>query len=138
MIKNKKGVTLIELIIVLSILSIVSSLAYSVYYFGLKNFNTQTVNVNNQSNVRYALSIISKDIRKSDSVTVSANIITIDGTIEYKLDGNVLMKNGNNLVIDIETFNITRAGNKMTMEITSLPNSFGNTVTLSSKIYIRE
>lgn len=138
MIKNKKGVTLIELIIVLSILSIVSSLGFSFYLYGLKNFTTQTVNVNNQSNVRYALSIISKDIRKADSVTVSANIITIDGTLEYKLDGNILMKNGNNLVTDIETFNVTKVGNKITIEIISLPNSVGHTVTLSSEIYIRE
>lgn len=138
MIKNKKGVTLIELLIVLSILSIIISLAFSVIFVGTKNFSVQTANVNNQSNVRYALNIISRDIRKAESVTVSEHTITIDDSFEYKLENNELLKGEQILATDVETFHITKVGNKITIEINSLPNSVGQSVSLSSTIYIRK
>ncbi len=137
MIKNKKGVTLIELLVVLSIISIIISLAFSVFFVGTKNFSAQTANTNNQSNVRYALSIISRDIRKADSVTISENTITIDA-FEYKLENNELLKGEQILATDIEDFSIEKEGNKITIEINSLANSVGNSVSLSSTIYIRE
>lgn len=138
MINNKKGVTLIELIIVLSILAVVITLGYSIFIFGIKNFTIQTANANNQSNVRYATSFISKEIRKADSVSISSNEITIDGTVTYKLHSNVIMRNTNELVSDIASFNVERVGNRIILEITSVPNASGRNVSLSSKIYIRE
>ncbi len=138
MINNKKGVTLIELIIVIAILSIVIIMGYSVYFFGIKNFTTQTSSLNNQSNVRYAVSLISKEIRKAHTVETSSNELEIDGTVKYKLENNAIMEYGNELVIDIASFKVEKVGNRVILEITSIPNQNGNAVTFSSKIYIRE
>ncbi|SNR86457.1 prepilin-type N-terminal cleavage/methylation domain-containing protein [Anaerovirgula multivorans] len=138
MIQNRKGITLIELLMVLSVMSIIVVLSFSVYIFGMKSFTLQSTNVENQSNVRYATSYITKEIRKAESVEVLGNILTINGTDEYKLVDNIIWRNSNELVTGIEHFNMSKSGNKISLEIISLSNSDGCFSSLSSKIYIRE
>lgn len=135
---NKNGFTLVEVIVTLTLLSIIITLGYSIYIFGLKNYTTQSNNVNNQSNVRYALSSIIKEIRKADDVVISSNKITLNGSIEYKLDGTTIMKNSDEVVNGIQTLDVQQIDRKIIIRITSLPNVDGNVVDLSSEIYIRE
>ena len=56
MIKDKRGFTLIELIIVIALLGVVIMMGFSILSFGYKSFNSQTDTTDNQSNVRYAMS----------------------------------------------------------------------------------
>jgi prepilin-type N-terminal cleavage/methylation domain-containing protein len=135
---KRKGMTLIELIVALFILSIVIMMGYSMSIFGIRNFSNQSSAVNNQSNIRYAMSYISKEIRKAESITVSDNKIKVNNTTEYKLEGNIIKKNTNNFVQGIGSFVVVQGGKKITISIISLPDSNGQTTTMSAEIYIRE
>lgn len=137
--KNRKGVTLVELMIVLALLSVVLMIAFSVLSFGFKGFNAQTDNIDNQSKVRLALSDISKEIRKTEDVLeidVYVNEIDVDGII-YKLQGSTLMKDGSKLVSGIKLFKPSMEGKKVTLEIISQAKR-GREFKLISEIYLRE
>jgi len=138
MIKNRKGFTLVELMIVLALLGVVIMIGFSVFSFGFKNFNAQADNIDNQSKVRHAISDISKEIRKSDAtdITISGGTINVGGEV-YTLQGSNLLKNGNELDSGIKSFNPSKEGNKITLEITSQANR-GSEFTLTSEIYVRE
>lgn len=151
-IKNKKGFTLVELIIVLALLGIVIMMGLSILSFSYKSFDSQVDNIDNQSKVQYAINEISKKIRSdSTGITIpggitadgkiSGEIITVGG-VEYTLEQNVLYKtdslnNKNKLVSGIKSFTTSIEGNKVTLEITSQANR-GREFTLTSEIYIRE
>lgn len=90
--KNEKGITLIELLAALALVSMVILLASSVQLFGQKQVNNQTNEIQNQSNVRLALNIVTKEIRKASNVSVTNNVLTINNTDIYKLENNILKK----------------------------------------------
>lgn len=142
MIKNKKGFTLVELMIVLALLGVVIMIGFSVFSFGFKSFNAQADNIDNQSKVQHAISDISKEIRKVDAVDkivvdkTAVGKIDIGGVV-YEFKGTTLLKNGNNFVSGIKSFKPLRVENKVTIEITSLANR-GREFTLVSEVYVRE
>src|SRR4051812_5006625 len=101
--KNEEGLTLIELLAALSIVSIVLLLASSVQIFGQKQVNTQTSDFQKQTDVRLAINILTKEIRKASDVSikgpvmngiVSSTELMINGTDLYKVQNNLLTKNG--------------------------------------------
>jgi prepilin-type N-terminal cleavage/methylation domain-containing protein len=107
--KNEKGVTLVEVLAALTLLSMVLLLASSVHLFSQKQMKNQSIEIQNQSNVRLAANILTKDIRKSDSVTVintnkfeinKANL-TID---KYEFKDQTLFKNDQPLITTIQNF----------------------------------
>ena len=138
MIKNRKGFTLIELMIVLALLGVIITSAFSVFSFGFKSFNAQTDNIDNQSKVRHAINDISKEIRRISApvITISGAEIDVDGVV-YKLQGSTLMKNGNELVSGIKSFNPSILDKKITLKLTSQAKR-GREFTLTSEIYVRE
>jgi prepilin-type N-terminal cleavage/methylation domain-containing protein len=137
MIKNRKGFTLVELMIVLALLSVVMMVGFSFFSYSFKSFNAQTDNIDNQSKVRYAISDVTKEIRKVNGLNIIiSNEMDVDGVV-YKLQGSTLSKNGNVLVSGIKLFKPSSVGNKITLEITSQP-KHGREFTLISEIYIRE
>lgn len=144
MIKNGKGVTLIELVIVLALLSFVMMIGFSVFSFGFKSFNTQTKNIDNQSNVRYAIGFITKEVRKAEwnNITVAESKKEIKiNDVTYKLDtgSHVIKKGESQLVMNIGDFYVDKDKDdtEITLIITSLTNTSGRAVTLTSKIYHR-
>ena len=63
--KNKKGFTLIELIIVIGISSILLTAAYGVFALGLKSHNTVSDEFLKQADIRYSIEIINETLRYS-------------------------------------------------------------------------
>lgn len=138
MIKNNRGIILVEVLSVIALISMVSILASSVHLFSQKQLIRQTSEVENQSNIRLAISTISKDLRSAQTVTVQNNVLTINNTDIYKLEGTILKKNANELVPNIHSFTPGKDGNKITLRIESLPGKNAASVTRTSTIYIRE
>lgn len=68
---KNKGVTLIEVILVLSILTVVISTAFSMGLFGNRIFNKGTSKSELQSNIRYAADYISKQLRYASNVSLT-------------------------------------------------------------------
>lgn len=138
-IKNSKGVTLIELIVVLGLVSLVLLVGYNLLPLGLNTFGMQTENIDNQSRARQAIRQISGEIRKAGSVDVIDEYsIDIDGVLyKFQEDENTLLRDGNDFMSGIKLFTTSRNGNEINLEITTLAKD-SHEVTLSTVIYIRE
>jgi|BioPla2DNA2_1021312.scaffolds.fasta_scaffold20553_4 prepilin-type N-terminal cleavage/methylation domain-containing protein len=138
-IKNSKGVTLIELIVVLGLVSLVLLVGYNLLPLGLNTFGMQTENIDNQSRARQAIRQISGEIRKASSVDVIDEYsIDIDGVLyKFQEDENTLLRDGNDFMSGIKLFTTSRNGNEINLEITTLAKD-SHEVTLSTLINIRE
>ena len=80
----KSGVTLIELIATLAILSIVLVAAYSISFFGSKSFNDDGIKSDIQTNLRDASQYITKEMRYCSNVTILDSVpSTFDTGKEY-------------------------------------------------------
>ncbi|KUK71916.1 MAG: hypothetical protein XD91_1648 [Clostridiales bacterium 38_11] len=73
-IHNKKGVTLIELMITLAIFGIVLTTIFSINIFGLRTFSLSKTSSDNQFEVRMPTDFIAKKIRYADTIKISTNI----------------------------------------------------------------
>ena len=136
---NRKGMTLIELIVAFGLVSMVLVVGYSLFSSGLNAFGMQRENVDNQARARQVIRHISSEIRKASSVDVIDEYsIDIDGVL-YNFDEsiNTLLKDGNDFVTGIKLFKTDRDDNEINLEITTLAND-SHEVTLSTSIYIRE
>jgi prepilin-type N-terminal cleavage/methylation domain-containing protein len=130
MIKSERGVTLVELLAAISLLSIVLLLASSVHLFGQKQMNFQSDEVQKQSQERLAANLITKEIRKAKTVEVkNPNQLTVNDTDTYKLEGTTIKKNNEEFMTKINGFSVTKNGNQVSLKIGNLP---------ETTIYIRE
>lgn len=104
---KKKGFTLIELIIVISILSVVSLMLVSIFSFSINSNRKNTELVNNTDAIRLLSNTIEKDIRKSSQfISVNKNDACFEITdlidnekIVYCLDDGKVYRN-NAFLID--------------------------------------
>ena len=144
---NEKGVTLIELLAALSLLSIILLLASSVHLLGIKQSSSQTAEINNQSNVRLAINIITREIRKASTVSfvniddsdITNDQLKINGVDVYKLENKQITKNADPLINNIQTFTLKIVKDDMyTITIANIPSNNLPQTTLSSTIYIRK
>lgn len=65
-----RGVTLVELLIGVSLLGLVFSLAYSIYHFGIVTFNRGEEQIALQQEVRMVSKILSEELRFADDIDV--------------------------------------------------------------------
>lgn len=96
-IKNQRGMTLIELIVAIAIMSIVIMLASSLKVFGWRSFGTSTSQANIQQEVRLVDQIIKAQIRNSVAITTTS----ITEAKEINLHGNKFYF-GNNQNLSLE------------------------------------
>jgi prepilin-type N-terminal cleavage/methylation domain-containing protein len=83
--KSKKGITLIELIITISLISVVLLVAYDMQIFGYKIFNKGSSKADIQSNLRLNADFISDKIRYASNLKILKNIdpSSFDPSKEY-------------------------------------------------------
>ncbi len=130
MIKSERGVTLVELLAAIALLSIVILLASSVHLFGQKQMNSQSDEVQIQSQERLAANLITKEIRKAKIVEVkNPNQLTLNDTDTYILEGTTIKKNNEEFLTKINCFSVSKNGNQVSIKIGNLP---------ETTIYIRE
>lgn len=141
MYKNEKGITLVELLAVLAIMSVVIALISSVHLFGQKQYRDQSETMEHQSEVRVAVSQITKDIRKVSnySVNMGTNLFII-GDFTYTLDGTKIKRNDTVISEEISDFSMTfdEDNKKIDLKITSLSDNKGKQHSINTSIYLRE
>lgn len=136
---NRKGITLIELIVTLGLVSMVLVAGYRLLPLSLNSFGMQTENIDNLSRARHVIRQISGEIRKASSVdSANKDSIEIDGVL-YKFikDENTLIRDGYDFVTGISLFEVEKNGNEINLDVTTSSND-SHDVTLSTLIYIRE
>ena len=141
MIRNKKAFTLVEVLAAVTLLSVVLLLAFSFYLFLEKQWDVQYNSVQNQSDVRLAMNILTKAIRSADQVNVqSDDTLIINNNDVYKLNSSerAIEKNGSTVVNGIKDLHFSLEGNKVTIHITGFLKNEGRSDTLTTYIYIRK
>ena len=111
---KKKGFTLIELIIVISILSVVSLMLVSIFSFSINSNRKNTELVNNTDAIRLLSNTIEKDIRKSSQfISVNKNEACFEITdlidnekIVYCLDDGKVYRNSAFLIDYVKKIDI--------------------------------
>lgn len=153
--KNSKGMTLIELIIGIAILSSIILVISAFYISGVKGFARETTTADNQFRVRRLSNAVGREVRRASTATVSSGRLKLtyqDGTeLEYRLEANKVIsdyyvKNAmGTLVLDetivltqgIKRLDVTSLSDEVNITIESLENSDGITYKLNSTINIR-
>jgi prepilin-type N-terminal cleavage/methylation domain-containing protein len=123
---SKGGVTLVELVIVIGILAVVISAAFSVLLSGTKTYNLNTTNAVSQAGLRAAMMQISKQERKADTVTPGASSLTftISGnSVSYTVSGNQLFYGSALITGNIKTISSSVSGKVLTVTLTALDNN---------------
>ena len=133
--KNRKGFTLIELLLSLSLFLIILSLIFSIYAFGTSSYHKQNEEVKHTTNLRIAMGYLTREIRKSEYVNVSDNILTLDSGV-YKLKDNLIVKDGKTIMSGIDGLIITQTDSKVEIKIIINKKKTGK-YERSSTIYIR-
>ncbi|GAA5416245.1 hypothetical protein Pryu01_01277 [Paraliobacillus ryukyuensis] len=137
--REERGMTLVELLAALALLSIIIMLVGSVMFFGQKQYSKQTETIAKQDEVRFVMSTITKAIRShhADEVTVADSVLTI-GTDQYKLNTSQLLKNSVVLSDQIAVFNVIKQDEQIDITIGSTSDEYNEKQTLSTVIYLRE
>lgn len=106
-INNQSGLTLVELLASLVLITLVLIMVTSIHLMGLKQYNTQSQTIKHQENVRLAMTSLTKAIRRADSVylissTDAASIVAqpnsvnmdtiINNTDQNLTEGDLLLK----------------------------------------------
>lgn len=133
--KNKRGFTLIELVIVLALLGIVLSMIFSPIIFSFKNFDIQNEKANIISDARATMDYLTRAIRKADTVEVVDGNLSMDSKM-YKLEERILFKEAKKVMEGIDELNINKVDKTINIEIV-IKNSKGENYKLSSIINIR-
>lgn len=144
---KQKGMTLIELVIGLGLMSMVLAVLYAIFFTGLKSFDRQIENANNQTTARQTLSYIGREIRRADEIDVYGDRLVVKyggSEIEYEFNrlNNILyrVKNGtkNPMIEGIKDFNIEESDGTYFLNITVISERHDNPITITTKIKMRE
>lgn len=98
--KDETGITLIELLAAITILSVVILLAGSIHIFGQKQFIQQSDLAKQTNELTFVLSEMSKELRQLDSneVEITEKSISLNGKNLYTATNNELKKGDYTLV----------------------------------------
>ena len=104
--RNESGMTLVELLASIALLSVVLSLVGAVHLFGQKQYLAQSYSAGQSNDFAYTMSVISKKVRKTSfaDVTISESesgdaILTVDAEA-FSQQGEQLVKNNDQVLAD--------------------------------------
>lgn len=139
--RNESGMTLVELLASIALLSVVLSLVGAVHLFGQRQYLAQSYSAGQSNDFAYTLSVISREVRKTSfadvTVSESGDTLLIDGAEAFSQQGEQLVKNdGQVLAEDIEDFVATadaetksiKVALKSTSEMNSKPKEYQTTI----------
>ncbi len=153
---SQKGVTLMELLIVLAIMGIVLTLGGSVLVMGIRSYNKDLRSIDVQQNVRLAMEYITGELlnAKKDDVYVFSNPNGPDelqiGNLYFKLGGTTLRLdqeydgsfNGQPIAEGIVVFEVEEVlqgeEKKIVLSIAGGSEDQGSHLSLSTEIWLRK
>lgn len=147
--KQNKGITLVEMLIAVALVSVVVSLGYMFYFTGFKAFDRNVDRVDLQQNVRHSMSFISKRLLNANDADVVIEGVSDElriGKERFKLTGTTLRVNHdylnpqspfNPLAEGITEFESTRSGRMITLTISAGTPQQDNHFSLSTQVLLR-
>jgi len=121
-IRNESGITLAELLAAIAIAAIIIILIVSVFVTFNKQYNKQSDEIRDLTNVSTAAQAITKNIRSAIDVEVNENndsitIIQPEQTITYALVNDNIEKDNNVYLQQIEMFYVAEEDDIVTLKI---------------------
>lgn len=105
-VKNESGMTLVELLAALALVSLVVILINTVFFFTQRNADSLSTESDVQENLLLAMKVVTKDVRSADKAEADENFnLYLNDKKPYALQNQVLYKNGNPVAEDIVSFN---------------------------------
>lgn len=120
--KNKRGITLIEVLLAMTLITVAALLMYSFFGQGFSLYKVESKSAEEQTNLRQVLSEITNRVRLADpsTVTYSGGVLTVDGkNYSYYSTGNEIRRDGKTLATGVSAFNVTLSGKLLSISITS-------------------
>lgn len=113
---NQKGVTLVELLAVIVLLSLVGMMVFGIYFSGKKEYDIQKEKTEQQENILYVMKYLTKEIRKENNFRVlDDDMLEIKKGIEadiYRREDTTLFKNNEVLARNIKDFKVKAIDDK--------------------------
>lgn len=123
LLRNENGLSLAELLATLAIGSMLVILIMSIHILIQKQYNSQSENMKQLTDVTIAAKAITKDLRTATSAnTIDENTIEIkqeNATTTYTFENNVIKKNDADYIYEIEKFEVSKENQKITINIIS-------------------
>ncbi|SEO93859.1 hypothetical protein SAMN04488134_11916 [Amphibacillus marinus] len=140
MIREEQGITLVELLGVLAILSVVIVLIGSSHLFGQRQFVNQTDQIDKQAEVRQVMSQVTTDFRKITADEFTASDSYQLGEVNYQFTNQNVYRNGQLLGENISQFELIKLANEegVVITIASTADKQKQLSQLSSSIYFRK
>jgi prepilin-type N-terminal cleavage/methylation domain-containing protein len=144
--KNKKGFTLVELIVVLAVTTILLGTIISIFLQSISYFKIDETKAANQDSINIVSTSFDQKIRSADSVSGGVSTCTItalSGTeYIYSLDASthILTLNGAYLTSRIATFSciVSVDGDSVTLLVSTINDNTGTPQSISSTLNIRK
>lgn len=143
--RNKKGLTLIEVVVTVAVVTIVFSMLATIVSFFVRFNRDENSALDNQENMRLLVLQLERDIRHSNQEGIQevsgCYLITygdVSATeITYCFNSNQVTRNGTVLGRDISEFSLTNT-NPIKVLVRSVDDTRGNNVEVSASIYLRQ
>jgi prepilin-type N-terminal cleavage/methylation domain-containing protein len=129
--RNKRGFTLIEVLITLVLVVAVAALMYTFMGQGLSLYTHESRTAAEQDSLRQVLSDITNRVRLTDAseISVTDGVLTV-GDTEYSYDstGKRILRDGSEFARDISAFSAALNGTQLEISVTNT----GDTVVSTS------
>jgi prepilin-type N-terminal cleavage/methylation domain-containing protein len=147
--KNKQGMTVIEVLVTILIAAIIFGMVASIVGFFSRFYSQESQYVNRQENMRTLMLQIERDIRMSDQEVnlVSAPCYTIGtGTSStpshiycFNSSSGTVSRNGNVIARNVSVFNLTlSSGGALNIDIRMIPDARGKQLEAIYTIFLRQ
>lgn len=146
-IKNKQGLTLVEILVTVLILAIILGMIASIVGFFSNFYSDESQYINRQENMRILMLNLEKDIRMSDqqvNLSDTCYIIGLGGgstsSHTYCLTSGNITRDGTIIAKNIGTFQLTTNtdGTIINVDIKMIPDTRGKEVKALYTIYLRQ
>lgn len=118
---NQKGFTLVELLVVVTLIVVAAALMYTFFGQGLNLYVAESESFDNQANIRQVLSDITNKARLTDASAIYcfSDVLIVDDAI-YHRNSKQIIKNGNAIANDISGFTVSVSGSILNISITNV------------------
>src|SRR5690625_3088720 len=107
LLRNEKGITLVELLAVFVISGIVLLLIISVHIYSQKQFKNQTEDALHLTDITILTKEITKEIRSNEIVEATGTKIEFSDGKKYEIQGNIIHKNDSPYMYEVDVFQVT-------------------------------
>ncbi|MDE4085035.1 prepilin-type N-terminal cleavage/methylation domain-containing protein [Planococcus maritimus] len=136
---NDRGISLVELLAVLAIGSIILSLVIGIMVNGQKTYSQQTHSAEQLTELRYAIKVITKEVRSAEKMTIAENRLVVQsgGLIVFELRNGQLWQDGSVLAERISGLNFEMEDRVLAISMET-DGTTGKKQEANVQIYLRE